>query len=182
MGIPQGCVVPLLEITGRSMCTIHSPQHAWQTGTMQPRCNRAHSSIQPPFFPSLCHLPFSLLENSTGILYPWLINMILKGLIHVNITDCFIALTFLFPFPKLLLKIPAHCKNVFWFPVLPTIIQGNCFCKLSCHFLHRITFWRLSYKTTLFSELPLSEGVLQILSIYTKPRALCFFYGVKPKT
>ena len=53
MGIPQCCVAPLLEITGRSMCTIHSPQHAWQTGTMQPRCNRAHSSIQPPFFPSL---------------------------------------------------------------------------------------------------------------------------------
>ena len=48
MDILRDCVVPL-EITGRSMCTIHSPQHAQQTGTMQPRCNRAHSSIQLPF-------------------------------------------------------------------------------------------------------------------------------------
>ena len=79
-------------------------------------------SLPPsPHFP-LCPVAFLFLLNSTGRLYPWLIYMILKGLIHVNITNCFIALTFLFPFPKLLLKIPAHCKNIYWFPVLPTII------------------------------------------------------------
>ena len=51
------------EITGRSMCTIHSPQHAWQTGTMQPRCNQAHSSIQPP-----SSLPSSFLLNMMDVM------------------------------------------------------------------------------------------------------------------